>query len=236
MVACLALGALSAQAGETEVRKGVMSILGESGSVVSIRKLAYGKFYEVQVSNGELLYVDESGGYLFLGQLVDLKTRKNVTAERQQELSKINFADLPLNQAIKQVRGNGKRILATFEDPNCIYCKKLAKELQGLKDATIYTFLVPILSADSDAKARSIWCASDRAKAWTDWMLDGKAPVSASCDNPIAKNAEIAQKYRISGTPTLFVSDGTRLPGYVALADLEAAISQAETGKGTARK
>lgn len=231
LVASLAVTALSASAGENEVRKGVATILGEAGSVVSVRKLNYGKFYEVQVSSGDLVYVDETGSYLFFGQLFDLKSRKNVTAERQQELSRINFADLPLNQAIRQVRGNGKRVIATFEDPNCIYCKKLAKDLQNLKDATIYTFLVPVLSADSDAKAKNIWCAPDRAKAWNEWMLEGKPPASATCDNPIAKNAEFARKLRIGGTPTMFMADGTRLPGYVALAELESAISQAELGK-----
>jgi thiol:disulfide interchange protein DsbC len=218
-------------AGEAEVRKALEGVLGDPGAVTSVRKASHGKFYEVVVSNGDVLYVEENGAYLFAGQLIDLKTRKNITAARQQELSRINFADLPLDQAIKQVRGNGKRVIATFEDPNCVYCKKLAKEMQTLKDATIYTFLIPILSPDSEVKAKNIWCAGDRAKAWNDWMVDGKQPASANCDSPIARNADLAHKYRINGTPTLFMADGSRIGGYVALSELESSMNQAAEAK-----
>lgn len=130
------------------------------------------------------------------------------------------------------MRGNGKRILVTFEDPNCGYCKKLAKDVVNLKDTTIYTFMIPILAADSADKSKAIWCAPDRAKAWNDWMVDNKVPTGAgTCENPIAKNAELAHKLRVSGTPTMFLTDGNRLGGYVALAELDKAINEAGAAK-----
>jgi len=132
------------------------------------------------------------------------------------------------------VRGNGKRVIATFEDPNCGYCKRLAKEMQNLKDATIYTFLYPILSPDSTEKSKNIWCAKDRAGAWNDWMIAGKAPAAAAagCDTgTVDKNVALGHKLKISGTPTIFTADGNRLPGAVPLAQLDQAMNQVSGGK-----
>lgn len=207
--------------GEAEIRKALESVVSAPGAIESIRKAGYGGFYEVALSNGDIVYVDETGSYFFTGSLVDIGLRKDVTQARIAELSRINFADLPLNQAIKQVKGNGKRVIATFEDPNCGYCKKLAKEFTNMKDVTIYTFLIPILAADSNEKVRNIWCAPDRAKAWNDWMVDGKLPATANCDTPTGKNSEMARKFRINGTPTIFFADGTRVGGYVPVDQLE---------------
>jgi len=216
----------SAMAGEAEVRKAVAGILNQEGSITSMQKVPYGNLYEVVLSNGDLVYVDDKGSFLMSGQLIDIKTKRNVTALREAELSRVNIAELPLAQAIKQVRGNGKRTLITFEDPNCGYCKKLAKELLNLKDATIYVFMIPILSPDSLDKSRNIWCAADREKAWNDWMVNGKAAADARCDNPIQKNAEMARKYRITGTPTMFLADGSRIGGYVPIDKLDAQMNE----------
>lgn len=228
LAACTLALAAPALAGEADVRKAVGNILRQEGSITSLQKVPYGDLYEVVLSNGDLVYVDGKGSYLMSGTLIDLKSKKNVSAAREAELSRVNIAELPLSQAIKQVRGNGKRTLITFEDPNCSYCKKLAKDLRELKDTTIYVFMIPILSPDSGDKSRNIWCAPDRDKAWNDWMVDNKPAAEAKCDAPIQKNAEIARKYRITGTPTMFLADGSRLGGYVPLADLDRQINEAE--------
>lgn len=225
---CMAILSLPAIAGEAEIRKGIGNILRQEGGIVSVQKTNYGNLYEVVLSNGDLVYVDANASFLLSGSLIDLKTKKNVTAARESELNRIKVSELPLNQAIKQVRGTGKRTLVTFEDPNCGYCKKLAKDLKDLKDTTIYTFMIPILSPDSLEKSRNIWCAADKAKAWNDWMIDGKAPAEAQCDNPVVKNGDMARRFRITGTPTLFLVNGNRLGGYVQLAELDRQISEAE--------
>lgn len=213
--------------GEAGIRTALKQIIPNADAVESVRKTSYSDFYEVVLNNGDIVYVDPTGSFLISGALVDLKSKRNVTSERMKELQQINVADLPLTNAIKQVRGNGKRILVTFEDPNCVFCKKLAKEMTSLKDTTIYTFMIPILAKDSAEKSDNIWCSSDRAKAWNDWMVDGKLPNAARCDTPTMTNGELARKLRINGTPTMFVADGSRLGGYVALAELEKAITDA---------
>jgi thiol:disulfide interchange protein DsbC len=215
-----------AAASEADVKKGVEAWLGTNGpKVESVRKLGALGLYEVQVE-GELLYTDEKVSHVVLGDIIDTKTRKNLTEERKQKLSQIKFSDLPLDLAIKQVKGNGKRVLATFEDPNCTYCKKLAKELQGVSDVTIYTFAYPILSPDSADKAKNIWCAGDRVKAWNDLLIDGKAPANANCDHPTEKVVAVGRKLGIRGTPTMFFADGTRVPGYMPAAMLEKALDK----------
>lgn len=172
--------------------------------------------YEIVVG-GDILYTDEKVTHLIQGSLIDVKTRTNLTEERLNKLLAINFAELPFDLAVKQVRGNGKATLVTFEDPNCGYCKRLARDLTNLEDTTIYTFLYPILSADSTEKSRAIWCAKDRARAWNDWMIDGKAPTAATCDAPLEQLVELGQRYRVTGTPTIFFTDGSRAPGAIPL-------------------
>ena len=220
-------------ADEASVKKNFESFLNAPG-VDSVRKTPYGGLYEVVLKSGELLYTDATVSYIIDGSLIDAKTRKNVSQARMLQLMKIDFATLPLDQAIKQVRGNGKRTIATFEDPNCGYCKRLAKDMQGLKDTTIYTFLYPILSPDSTDKSKNIWCAKDRAATWNDWMTAGKAPPAApaGCDTgAIEKNVALGHKMKVTGTPTIFTADGNRLPGAVPLAQLEQAMTQAAGGK-----
>lgn len=219
-----------ALANEDAVRKGVETWLGGANGpkIQNVRKLGALGLYEVQV-DGELLYTDEKVSHIILGDILDVKARRNLTEEQKQKLSQIKFSDLPLDLAVKQVRGNGKRVLATFEDPNCSYCRKLAKELQSMNDVTIYTFLYPILSPDSSDKAKNLWCAGDRAKAWNDLMVDGKVPASANCDHPTDKVVALGRKLNIRGTPTLFFADGSRVPGYMPAAQLEKTLDKGGT-------
>ena len=222
LAASLALPAFAQQ--EAAIKKTIEAKLG--APVTSVQKAGYLGLYEVYV-NGQILYTDAKVSAIFAGNLIDAQSMNSVTEARLQKLNTIKFADLPLQQAIKQVRGNGKRVLASFEDPNCSYCKRLAKDLAKLDNVTIYTFLYPILSEDSIQKSRLIWCAPDRAKAWNDWMQNGKTPVGKDdCDTTaIINNQELGQKLHVTGTPTLFFADGERFPGAAPLAKIEAKLN-----------
>ena len=216
------------QADEAEVRKAMEAKLG--AKVESVTKSGYLGLYEVYME-GNIFYTDEKmTAFIAGGQLIDAKTMKNTTEERMRKLTAIKFSELPLDRAIKQVRGSGKRVMATFEDPNCGYCKRLAKDLQKLENVTVYTFLLPILSEDSLKKSRQIWCSSDRAKSGNDWMIDGKAPTGKEdCDtSAVDKNREFASKLKISGTPTIFFVDGERVPGAMPLDRIESKLGTAK--------
>ena len=225
----LALAFIStAQADEAEVRKAMEAKLG--AKVEGVTKSGYLGLYEVYME-GNIFYTDEKmTAFIAGGQLIDAKTMKNTTEERMRKLTAIKFSELPLERAIKQVRGNGKRVMATFEDPNCGYCKRLAKDLLKLDNVTVYTFLLPILSEDSLKKSRQIWCSSDRSKSWNDWMVDGKAPSGRDdCDTTaVDKNREFASKLKISGTPTIFFADGERVPGAMPVDRIEQKLNTAK--------
>ncbi len=235
IAASLALLATAARADaiEATIKKTIEANIAEGAKVDSVRKAGVLGLYEVVVG-GEIFYTDEKATHVIVGgHIIDTKARKDLTQERIDKLSAVKFSELPLELAIKQVKGNGKRVLATFEDPNCTYCKKLAKELQGLTDVTIYTFLHPILSADSLEKSKGIWCAADRAKAWNDYMLNGKAPEAGKCDiSGLEKSMALARRLNIRGTPAIFLADGTRIPGYMPAARLEEAMNQAAAAVG----
>lgn len=219
----LLLVAGAAHADEASVRKSVEAWFG--GKVDAVRKTGLLGLYEIQLGN-EIYYTDEKVSLLIDGSIIDTKTRANLTQERLNKISAIKFSDLPLELAVKTVKGDGKRVFATFEDPNCGYCKKLAKEMAGMNNVTIYTFLLPILSRDSAEKSRAVWCSADRAKAWNDLMVSGIQPAPGSCDAPIDKVVALAQKYNIRGTPTIFLSSGERIPGALPVAQLEQKLAQ----------
>lgn len=215
-----------AVADEADIKKAMEARLG--AKVESVSKSGYLGLYEVY-ADGAIFYTDDKVSAIVVGgQMIDAKSMKNVTDERMKKLTAIRFSDLPLDRAIKQVRGDGKRVLATFEDPNCGYCKRLAKELLKLDNVTVYVFLYPILSEDSVRKSKQIWCAADRSKAWNDWMIDGKAPAGREdCDtSAVTKNQEFGRKLNISGTPTMFFGDGERVPGAVPLTRIEQKLNQ----------
>ncbi|MER1966892.1 DsbC family protein [Castellaniella sp. GW247-6E4] len=184
--------------------------------VTLVRASPLAGIYEVQVGM-DLLYTDANADYVLQGSLIDARARKDLTAERVEVLQQVAFDSLPLDKAIKQVKGNGSRQVAVFEDPNCGYCKQLHRTLRDVDDVTVYTFLFPILAPDSTTKSRDIWCASDPARAWKDWMLDGKVPATAQCDTPIQETLALGRKLNVQGTPALFFADGTRVNGALPL-------------------
>ena len=223
----LAAGSAFAEgAQEAAIRKTLEPRLGDGAKIESVTRTPYAGLFEVRVG-GDVLYTDAKADYLFVGRVLDTKTFQDYTRARVDEINKIKFADLPLDSAIKTVKGNGKRVIAVFEDPNCGYCKRFRHTINEMDNVTVYTFMYNILAEDSAVKSRNIWCAPDRAKAWDDWMLNGKsAPQApANCTAPNDKILALGQKMKITGTPTVFFTDGTRIPGAIDQKALEAKLA-----------
>jgi thiol:disulfide interchange protein DsbC len=211
---------------EAAVRKAVAPRLGEEAKIASVTKTPYSGLFEVQVNN-DIIYTDAKAEFLFVGRIVDTRTYKDYTKARLDEINKVAFSDLPLEAAMKQVKGNGKRVIAVFEDPNCGYCKQFRKTLEEVSDITVYTFMYNILSPDSISKSRNIWCAADRSKTWDDWMLNGKNPPAASdnCVAPHEKVLALGRSMKVTGTPTIIFTDGSRIPGAIDAKALEAKLA-----------
>ena len=219
-------------ADEAAIRKNISERVPDFPKIDEVTKSVVPGLYELRVGT-DILYTDENGNYLIEGQLIETKTRANLTEQRIAKLTAIDFKTLPLKDAIVWKQGTGERKLVVFADPNCGYCKKFEKDLQAVKDVTVYTFLYPILGGDSPEKSKAIWCAKDNIKAWRDWMIKGTLTTdSPQCDTwVLQRNVALGRKYRINGTPGLVFEDGKHQPGAASaeVVEKQLAISRAKS-------
>jgi thiol:disulfide interchange protein DsbC len=215
-----------AHAGETEIRQSLQSKFPNIGKLEHVVKTPYSGLYEIVVGE-QLLYTDEQGLYLFDGSIIDVKTRTDLSDQRRHQLFAIEFDKLPLELAVKRVKGNGQRKMAYFTDPNCGYCKKLEKELTKVNNVTLYMFMYPIFPG-SEEIVRNVRCAKDPIKAWDEQMQKGISPANVSCKVPTDKIIALAKKLKVNGTPNLIFADGTQVPGYLPAEELEKHLNQAD--------
>ena len=231
---CLAaLFTQSAVAQEALIRKNIAERMPDFPKIDEVTKTPIAGLYELRMGT-EILYTDERGDHVIEGHLIETKTRNDLTTARIDKLTAVDFASLPLKDAISWKQGTGARKLVVFADPNCGYCKKFERDLSQVKDVTVYTFLFPILGGDSPDKSRDIWCAKDNTAAWRDWMVKGTPPMRSmgNCDTAaLARNVALGKKLRVNGTPALVFEDGKRVPGAMAPDQIEKqlALSRSKT-------
>ena len=202
----------------------------QGAKVGSVTRSPYFGLYEV-LFDEQLVYTDAKVSYVLVGNVYDAATKRNLTEAKLRDLSRIAFDSLPLDLAIKKVKGNGARRVAVFSDADCPFCKRLENEFKNIDDVTIYTFLYPIdqLHPDAARKSRLIWCAPDKLKAWDAFFESGALPQNnGDCDNPLAATGQLAQKMRVTATPTLVFADGNVIAGALPAQRLEAELKQGE--------
>ena len=222
----LASLSLVATAQEAGIRKALAERIPQMDKIDEVRPTPMKGLYEVRIGT-DLFYTDAKGNYVIQGELIDTKARRNLTEDRIAKLTAVDFSALPLKDAFTIVRGDGKRKVAVFEDPNCGYCKRFERDLQNVDNVTVYLFLYPILSPDSAEKSRNIWCAKDKTAAWQDYMIKDKAPAAASCDtSALQRNLAFGKKHKITGTPTLIFADGIRVPGAIGAQEVEKRLAE----------
>ena len=200
------------------------------GQVKYIARSPYFGLYEAMFED-QMMYTDAKVSYVFVGNVFDARNKVNLTERKAREINRVAFNELPLNLAIKKVKGDGSRKLAVFSDADCPFCARLEESLKDVNNVTIYTFLYPIdqLHPDAARKSRLIWCSPDKVKAWDDFFVNGALPDNpGNCDNPVAATAALGQKLRVSATPTLVFADGTVVPGALPAANLEQELQRAE--------
>jgi thiol:disulfide interchange protein DsbC len=225
----LALVTTVASAGESDIRKSIES--GFPGTrITSIAKSPISGVFEVATDGPQgplVIYADDDGEHLLVGDLLNVKTKRNLTRERMDKLTEVKWDSLPLKNAIKVVKGDGSRKVAVFTDPDCPYCKKAEVEFNKLDNVTVYNFAYPLpMHPDAGRKAKLVWCSKDRTKAWQDLMLKGIVPTGKSdCENPIDENLALGEKLRVDGTPALIFPNGKRIPGYVDAKRLDAMLN-----------
>lgn len=224
----LAAAPFAAKAQEGAIRKNLSERVPQLQKIDEVRKTAMPGLFEVRTGM-DVFYTDAQGDFVIQGRLFDTRLKRDLTREREDRLLAVDFAALPFKDAFTIVRGNGKRKLAVFEDPNCAYCKRFEKDLQKLDNVTIHVFLYPILGADSSEKSRNLWCAQDKGKAWQDWMVQNRAAPAAQCDGgALRRNVAFGKAHKITGTPTVLLADGTRIPGAIGAEQLERLLAKAQ--------
>jgi len=214
--------AATAQANESVIRKALTAQF-PSANIASVKKTPYSGLFEVYL-DGQLIYVDAKAQYVFAGDVIDLKSRANLTQERLNRLQAIDWNTLPLKDALKTVKGKGERKLVVFSDVDCPFCRKFEAELAKVDNITVYTFLYPIegLHPKAVQTSKQIWCAPDRNKAWDNYIANGTVPNNdGKCANPVEATMALGNKLKVSGTPTLVFANGVRVPGMVPAAQLE---------------
>jgi thiol:disulfide interchange protein DsbC len=229
-VALCATG-LNALGQESVIRENMAKRIPQLKAIDEVTKTAIPGVFEIRVNGTEIYYTDAQANYLIQGSLIDTRKQRNLTEERVEKLTAVKFESLPLKDAFTIVRGNGQRKLAVFEDPNCGYCKRFERDLQKVDNVTIHMFLYPILGADSNEKSKAIWCAKDRALAWQDWMVrDQQVPAAAAmCDtSALTRNVELGRLYKITGTPTLIFTNGSRVPGAIDAKQVEKLLAESK--------
>ncbi len=228
LTAALAALTLATQAQEATIRKNLAERLPSLPAIEEVSKTPMPGLFEVRVNQSDIFYTDAEGNFLIQGSLFDTRARQDLTEQRVEKLTAIAFKDLPVKDAFTIVRGNGKRKMAVFTDPNCGYCKRLERDMVKVDNVTIHMFLYPILGQDSAEKARHIWCAKDKAKTYLDWMLRDVTPPETACDAAaVARNFEFGRKSRITGTPTIVFAGGARVPGAIGAERVEKMLNDA---------
>jgi thiol:disulfide interchange protein DsbC len=220
-------------ANEAQIRKVLEPKLG-GAKIEGVERGPLG-LWEVRYRSEEgvrILYTDATASHIIVGKIYEAKTDKDLTEARLRKLNAINFASLPLDQAVKVQRGNGKRVLVMFSDPYCPYCTKFEQTLQQITDITVYVFMFPVIRPELADHSKAVWCSADRAKAWLDLAMRSKPPSgNASCDNPIEKNLQLGQKLGVNSTPTIYLANGERIAGALQAADLRAMMDQIASSK-----
>lgn len=231
LAVAVAATCLGAMAQEAVIRKNMAERIPQLKSIDEVTKTGIPGVFEIRVNGTEVYYTDAQANYLIQGNLIDTRQRRNLTEERVEKLTTVKFDALPLKDAFTIVRGNGQRKLAVFEDPNCGYCKRFERDLQKVDNVTIYMFLYPILGPDSTEKSKAIWCAKDRSQAWQDWMVRDQPASSAAamCDTTaLTRNVELGRTYKITGTPTLIFTNGSRVPGAIDSKQVEKLLAESK--------
>jgi len=224
---------MPALADEAQIRKVLETKLG-GAKIEGVERGPLG-LYEVRFRGEDgvrILYTDATATHIIVGKIYETKADKDLTEARLRKFNAIKFESLPLAQAVKVQRGNGKRVLVMFSDPYCPYCKQFEQTLQQIDNITIYVFMFPVIKPDLADHSKAVWCSADKSKAWLDLALRGKPPAgSTSCENPVEKNLELGHKLGVNSTPTLYLANGERIAGAMSPADLRQMLDQVASSK-----
>jgi thiol:disulfide interchange protein DsbC len=189
--------------------------------ILEIRPSPVKELWEIAVQSGErkgLLYLDSSKKYFIQGAIIDLKTKANLTQERVSELTKVDTATIPLDDALVMGDKGAKYKVIIFTDPDCPYCEKLHQEIKKVvakrQDIAFFIKMYPLpMHKGAYEKAKAIVC--EKSMALLDDAFAKKTLPEAKCDSTaVDDNLKLAEKLGIRGTPAIIMPNGIIIPGF----------------------
>ena len=178
--------------------------------------------YRVEMrEKGAVFYITEDASHLVAGDLYALTGSglANVTEVRRESKRRELLASLALtDQIVFAASGKRQATVSVFTDVDCSYCRSFHQHIGELNDYGIEVryLAYPRAGLDSNTYKRMVWawCADDRRQALTELKTGHDIP-PASCANPVAEQAELAEAMDVEGTPTIITSSGRKIPGYI---------------------
>jgi len=198
------------------------------GKIDLIRPSEMEGLYEVIVGTN-LYYASKDGRYLLNGSMLDLRSGRNITEVKKSGLRMGVINSLGEDQMIIFAADKVTDTITVFTDLDCPYCRLMHSKMKGYNDRgiTVRYLLYPrdVVGSASYKKAVSVWCSRDKNQAFTD-ASNRKPVASKDCENPVSSYMSLGKQMGVSGTPTIFLETGDRLPGYVPPAELASRLQQ----------
>lgn len=223
LVMCLCVGFSAPVLASEKLIKDRLAELVANPELAVIEATPIADLYQIMVE-GQVIYMTVDGRYLFSGDLVDLKTRSNLTEKAKVNLVKMKLEKLDTeSMIIYSATGKTEHIITVFTDIDCPFCSKLHSEIPALNENGVEVRYLAYpragIGSASYHKAVSVWCADNRAKTM-DKAMWGEDIAAKTCHNPVASHIELSQGFNVRGTPNIFLEDGQVLPGYVPAKEL----------------
>ena len=200
--------------------------------------------HQVKVGR-DYVYLSADGRYLFAGDLIDLVTQKNLTAQfkrrdRLQDLASVSETDMVIFPA----GGEERSIITVFTDATCLYCRRLHAEVPALQSGGVRVRYLAFPRGGPQGRGaremRAVWCAKDRLAAMdiAKGVRAGELGESeCSAAEAVGRGYRLGQAVGVTGTPAIVLADGTLVPGYrpasklLAVLGLSSDTDQQATGR-----
>src|SRR3989344_4161015 len=193
----------------------------------SLRPSPVAGLYEL-VMGAQVFYVSADGKHLFLGDMIEVRTRANLTEGAREKISVQLLNEIRESDMIVMAPKETRHTITVFTDVDCSYCARLHLDVPELnrRGEKVRYLLYPRAGIGSETYRRSVaaWCAADRAKAVGIAKSGGRLEMKA-CTNPVERHYRLGERLGVSGTPTIYLEDGKKIPGYVPPAQLLALIA-----------
>jgi thiol:disulfide interchange protein DsbC len=201
--------------------------------ILNIKLTPLKSLWEIDIESNNkkaAIYLDITKKYLISGQIIDVKGKRNLTQERDEELNKIDASKVPLGDAIVMGDKNAKKRVIVFTDPDCPFCAKLHPELKNIvaerKDVVFFIKMFPLpIHKEAADKSKAVVC--EKSLAMLEAAFEKKPISKPKCKtSAIDENIKLGQKLGITGTPTLIMPDGRVISGFRDANALKASIDK----------